>query len=67
MLKFSIFKLKSLFISYEFNIPGVIASYAFLWHLKKITIFGGLWIALSIYVKMKSIIQVFIDRHTCNT
>ena len=34
ILKFSIFELKSLFISCKFNIPGVIAFYAFLRQLK---------------------------------
>ena len=35
ILKFSISKLESVFISCEFNIPGVIAFYAFLRQLKK--------------------------------
>ena len=48
ILKFSIFELKSLFISGEFSIPGVIAFYAFLRQLKtwvdKIFFFLGPWI-----------------------
>ena len=35
IFKFSIFELKSLFVSCEFNIPGVIAIHVLLWHLKK--------------------------------
>ena len=38
ILKFSIFELKPLFISCEFNIPGIFTFYAFLWQLKKITV-----------------------------
>ena len=34
MLEFSIFEVKSLFISYMFNISGVITFNAFLWPLK---------------------------------
>ena len=34
ILKFNIVELRSLFITCEFNIPEVIADYAFLWQLK---------------------------------